>query len=203
MNFNGLPPGINSGGDGSEVGRPAASHNLGATLRAPALQLEPSIGSEDHEPDVELRHVVKAAWDRWIGVLRDHGWGADAVLRPPAEVGAVNAAMERADGLQLPSAVRALYDLNDGQEGPRRVSDLATNIFPGYGNNSCNCFRLLLQHYGCGNVRKFVRATITGRPGRWVRHRCISMYMQSSSSAEPSGYTSARTSSKRPLAFLI
>ncbi len=99
VNFNGLPPGMNSGGDGSEVGRPAASHTLGATLRTPARQLEPSIGSEDHEHDVELRHVVKAAWDRWIGVLRDHGWGADAVLRPPAEVGAVkrgNGARRRA-----------------------------------------------------------------------------------------------------------
>ena len=64
-------------------------------------------------------------------MLRDHGWGVDAVLRPPAEVGAVNAAAERADGLQLPSTVRALYELNDGQQGPHRVPDLATNIFPG------------------------------------------------------------------------
>mmetsp|Transcript_6002 Transcript_6002/g.17170 ORF Transcript_6002/g.17170 Transcript_6002/m.17170 type:complete len:223 (+) Transcript_6002:410-1078(+) len=77
-------------------------------------------------------HDMKAVWDRWISILRRHGWGPDAVLQAPSTDAEIDAALEKAGSLSLPAAVRELYLLNDGQESPSNVANIATNIFPGY-----------------------------------------------------------------------
>ncbi|MDL5154342.1 hypothetical protein [Actinomycetospora termitidis] len=64
-------------------------------------------------PDDELR----AAWARWLGVLRNRGRDPVPVLRPGAAPSAL-AVAEQTVGFALPDPVRALYAVNDGQEGP-------------------------------------------------------------------------------------
>ena len=70
-------------------------------------------------------------WDRWLGVLRERGWGPDAVLRVPATDTAIDGAAAFA-GLELPAEVRALYRISDGQRSPHDVPEMATNLFPAH-----------------------------------------------------------------------
>lgn len=109
-------------------------------------------------------HDMKAVWDRWISILRRHGWGPDAVLQAPSTDAEIDAALEKAGSLSLPAAVRELYLLNDGQESPSNVANIATNIFPG----------LVPEHYPLGETS--VKVSAEGSSYTLIlchQHRCL------------------------------
>ena len=74
--------------------------------------------------------TVEDLWWRWVDRLEDRGWGARAMLRPPAGDDVVAAAAEVVGG--FPDELAALYRIADGQLETRYVDGPWTNLFPGH-----------------------------------------------------------------------
>jgi cell wall assembly regulator SMI1 len=72
--------------------------------------------------------MLAETWWRWVDRLEGHGWGARAMLRPPAGDDVIAAAGEVVGG--FPDELAALYRLADGQIETRYVQGLRTNLFP-------------------------------------------------------------------------
>ncbi|MDD7940186.1 SMI1/KNR4 family protein [Actinomycetospora lutea] len=74
--------------------------------------------------------MIEDLWWRWVDRLEAQGWGARAMVRPPAGQDVIAAAGEVVGG--FPDELAALYRLADGQVGSRHVDGLRTNLFPGH-----------------------------------------------------------------------
>ncbi|WP_328302715.1 SMI1/KNR4 family protein [Actinomycetospora sp. NBC_00405] len=74
--------------------------------------------------------TVEALWWRWVDRLEERGWGARAMLRPPAGDDVIAAAAEVVGG--FPDELAALYRIADGQLETRYVRGPWTNLFPGH-----------------------------------------------------------------------
>jgi cell wall assembly regulator SMI1 len=74
--------------------------------------------------------TVEDLWWRWVGRLEERGWGARAMVRPPAGDDVIAAAAEIVGG--FPDELAALYRVADGQLETRHVRGPWTNLFPGH-----------------------------------------------------------------------
>ena len=74
--------------------------------------------------------TVEDPWWRWVDRLEDRGWGARAMVRPPAGDDVIAAAAEVVGG--FPDELAALYRIADGQLETRYVDGPWTNLFPGH-----------------------------------------------------------------------
>jgi cell wall assembly regulator SMI1 len=74
--------------------------------------------------------TVEDLWWRWVDRLEHRGWGARAMVRPPAGDDVVAAASEVVGG--FPDELAALYRIVDGQLETRYVDGPWTNLFPGH-----------------------------------------------------------------------
>jgi len=74
--------------------------------------------------------TIEDRWWRWVDRLEAQGWGARAMLRPPAGEDVVAAASEGVG--PFPDELAALYRLADGQIASRDARGMTTNLFPGH-----------------------------------------------------------------------
>lgn len=74
--------------------------------------------------------TVEGLWWRWVDRLEHRGWGARAMVRPPAGEDVVAAAAEVVGG--FPDELAALYRIADGQLETRYIEGPWTNLFPGH-----------------------------------------------------------------------